>query len=270
MFSDNKKITADVFEKYAKSIVELFPSEIQTIYYTPRKNKKNPSGKLYDRYSNIRYQSKKLKVSEENKENNSLQNLDFVEDDIEYYTAFLLTNSDPCLWEKVKNYWQRTVKYRLNSFKSFDGSLNDILKQWPKYNDVKGYELINIDFENIHEGKGSLLLQNFDDFIDKILPIYNADIKDQFNRELLGQLQTPTQLSKDSRDYFIVILLHAILQPKRINKWHKPTILDAQEDFVLQVNKRYLFQDRNVNLRAGACIPQIHRNFLFIRTTAFE
>nr|XP_022906368.1 uncharacterized protein LOC111418141 [Onthophagus taurus] len=274
MFLAHKKISSEIFEIYAKLITDLFPSEIQTTYYTPRRNKKNPSGKLYDRYNNIKHITKRLKPTQDNEDvDNGTTNVYNVEDEIEYYTAFLLSNSDPDLWDKVKDYWQRTANYRLKLLRSPVNSLNTILKEWPKYNDSKGYELINIDFDNIYKGKGSLLLDNFNNFVKLILPIYSRDIRDKLNKEHLEQLQKNTELSKDSRDYLIILLLHAILQPRRINRTHKPTILDSQDDFVLHVKTindvlpkieavRANYRDKKIKLQPRIVVVGVDKNKL--------
>lgn len=48
----------------------------------------------------------------------------------------------------------------------------------------------------------------------------------------------------DSIDCIVSLLLHAILHPKRLNKSHKPTILEAQEDFVLHVSSFNIMQEK--------------------------
>lgn len=49
------KMDPKLMESSAKSIVDLFPTEVAATYYIPRHNNKKPSGKIYDRYFSNTY-----------------------------------------------------------------------------------------------------------------------------------------------------------------------------------------------------------------------
>lgn len=49
------KMDPKLMQSSAKSIVELFPTEVPATYYIPRFNNKKPSSKIYDRYFSNTY-----------------------------------------------------------------------------------------------------------------------------------------------------------------------------------------------------------------------
>jgi len=48
---------------------------------------------------------------------------------------------------------------------------------------------IDIDFEYLHPGKGGLLFNKWDCFVEKIIPLMKSKIKDANSRDLLEQLE---------------------------------------------------------------------------------
>lgn len=48
---------------------------------------------------------------------------------------------------------------------------------------------IDIDFDVLHSGKGGLLFDKWDSFIEKIVPLMKSTIKDANSRDLLNQVE---------------------------------------------------------------------------------
>ena len=49
----NIKMDPKIMSTAAEEITKIFPTENVSTYYVPRSNKRNPSGKIYDRYFNM-------------------------------------------------------------------------------------------------------------------------------------------------------------------------------------------------------------------------
>ncbi|XP_039970048.1 uncharacterized protein LOC120781955 [Bactrocera tryoni] len=114
-------------------------------------------------------------------------------------------------------------------------SLGCIFSEWPRYKDFRGYELVEIDFETLYPGKGNMLFLKLEKFYKEILKIFDRDIKDRVSRELFLKYLHIDNISNECKYCISTILLHALLQPLRLNKDKKPTIADAQTDFVTLV-----------------------------------
>lgn len=48
---------------------------------------------------------------------------------------------------------------------------------------------IDIDFDVLHSGKGRLLFDKWDSFIEKIVPLMKSTIKEANSRDLLNQVE---------------------------------------------------------------------------------
>ncbi|XP_071057324.1 uncharacterized protein [Onthophagus taurus] len=84
-------------------------------YYTPRRCKINPSAKLYDRYFNLKFCTKKLKLDTNVSHSDIIgEPIDYHTNEIENYIAFLNTNCDPSQWDRIKDYRTKTSNYRLD------------------------------------------------------------------------------------------------------------------------------------------------------------
>ncbi|XP_055681882.1 uncharacterized protein LOC129789256, partial [Lutzomyia longipalpis] len=150
--------------------------------------------------------------------------------DFAEHKAWLSLNCAPV--EIVIDLWKKTSTERLQEIRD---SPENILKTWPRYNDPCGYLLIDVDFSNLHPGKENQLLDGYDAFIDKVLSIYESDIKDKASCEFLKFINSHSSISRDEKDCGVLLLLCAILTPVKIKKTHKPSILDAQKELALFV-----------------------------------
>ncbi|XP_067643379.1 uncharacterized protein [Eurosta solidaginis] len=84
----------------------------------------------------------------------------------------------------------------------------------------------------MHPGIGDQLFLKLDTFYKIILPILNAEVKDQASRELLLSKLYYKDLSNDSKYCIVLLLSHAVLQPQRQSKTQKPTLVDALSELI--------------------------------------
>ncbi|XP_067614465.1 uncharacterized protein [Eurosta solidaginis] len=122
---------------------------------------------------------------------------------------------------------------------------------------------IEIDFESLYPGKGNLLFLKLETFYKSILDIFDKEIKARPSRALYLKHLYNKNISNDSKYCIITILLHALLPPQRLNKNDKPTIADAQNDFVTLVGTPNDIQPKVVDIinqfaeRKENCQPRI-------------
>ncbi|XP_075147169.1 uncharacterized protein LOC142221346 isoform X2 [Haematobia irritans] len=222
--ASGRKMQYSEMRRWANEISKVFPKETPEFYFMERKKgKKNPSGKLFSRWANtIKLENKTFPTTQES-------DVDDVDGDAFEKKCWLANNCTP--WEKVKQFWLDTWCLR----SKYKGSLSNLLADWPRYNDFQGYELVDIDFDRMHPGMGNRLFLKLDSFKKKILPVLATEVKDQASRELLLSKLGEKNLSNDSIYAVVLLLLHAVLQPQRLTKTHKPTIADAQSEFIMLV-----------------------------------
>ncbi|XP_067645897.1 uncharacterized protein [Eurosta solidaginis] len=201
-----RKMNYSDMKQWENAICQIFPKEKPETYFLYRKKRKEES---------LRQTVFTEKTSHE----------EFLEK-----KCWLTHNCTP--WDQVKSYWKETSVMRLNS----GNSLKKLLEDWPRYSDSNGYELVEIDFENMYPGKSNKLFLKLENFYKKIMPILQSDVKDKASRELLLSKVLNTNISNDSKYLITMLLLHCILQPLRRNRNEKPTIADAQYDFITLVS----------------------------------
>ncbi|XP_039968848.1 uncharacterized protein LOC126764084 isoform X1 [Bactrocera neohumeralis] len=160
--------------------------------------------------------------------------------------CWLQNNCTP--WEQVIDYWKETSGQRIIDIYNAS-SLSCIFSEWPRYKDFRGYELVEIGFETLYPGKGNMLFLKLEKFYKEILKIFDRDIKDRVSRELFLKYLHIDNISNECKYCISTILLHALLQPLRLNKDKKPTIADAQADFVTLVATRNDIQPTIIELK---------------------
>lgn len=211
----NIKMDPKVMAKVAKDIKVIFPNEIESTYYIPRNKGKNPSGKIYDRYFNSGYKRKKLLTSSSKKStgilmsreaNESSDNIQSV-DSKEFLNKkkFLLFN----IPSNIIQIWKETSQLRMQENKY---PLNDFIKQWPRYKDSNGDELIDIDFETMYPGKGHKLFEKIEEFETKLnKTFYPNSIRDKLFLDYYDKMKS-NEISAGiyiqfNSEYFILINL---------------------------------------------------------------
>lgn len=98
---------------------------------------------------------------------------------------WLQENYEP--WETIKSHWMKTCKFRrvfiTNKIKDF----NDLLPLWPRYKKKNGFELIEIDFEDLYPNITGNLKRLWPQYKKKILELAlkkarKSKDKDQINK----------------------------------------------------------------------------------------
>lgn len=180
------KMEPKLMKKVTDGIAQLFPTENVLTYYSPRCGKRrNPSGKIYDRYYNAMYKRKRSAVSSgtsvkaKNKHNDE-SSADVLHKNDEYQTKkqWLFKNNP----QNITVLWKETSEYRMRERLDFA----KMLEEWPRYKDPNFPELINIDFETLYQGKENMLFQKMDGFENQFNEaFFTSRIKDKLNLQYL-------------------------------------------------------------------------------------
>lgn len=187
LFLNGVKMDPKIMKKVADAIVDLFPTENSLMYYTPRTAKRTPSGKLYSRYFNMIY--KRKQASDGSSQAKKIRNVEPSADTLHHNEEYMsmkvwLSENIP---ENLMAVWKETSKYRMNDRMD----LEKMLDEWPRYKDPNGPELINIDFENLYEGKGNNMFRKMEDFEKQFdEDFFVSQIKDKQNLQYLTRLKS--------------------------------------------------------------------------------
>ncbi|XP_067635618.1 uncharacterized protein [Eurosta solidaginis] len=203
------KICRNTFQSIAQDIANRFKDD-KSIYYHKDPITLRPAGRLYDKYYNT---LKRLKKSGElvdpespTPETSPTEEHTFTFDDDKSAYDWLKLFDSP--WSTVEATWKKTFKTRrqqiLNS--SANTSANT-LRNWKLFSHSCGYNLIDIDFNALHQNS-SRLTENWQGFKTKIIPILNTRVKDIQNLQHLKKVNDTEQGSYQ----LIALLLHAVLR----------------------------------------------------------
>ncbi|GAB0095137.1 hypothetical protein DMENIID0001_104890 [Sergentomyia squamirostris] len=246
-------LSAQVYTFYATKIQELFPSENKETYYLPAnyKQRRAPRGKLYDRFCNMKRQSKadeqllvrnistygSYQVQNPNFDDSLQQaceqfQLQYAEDDYITMKNWLMENDEP--WQEVVSEWSKSSPYRLNEIRK-TGDVSKSAENWPRYRDPQGFELIDIDFAQMYPDKSVEMLLNFDSFVESVQPIFSTEVKDKWSVKQLEILES-FDTNKDTKDCIAALLLHAVMHPPVLPGRIKLSITEAQRDLVLMID----------------------------------
>ncbi|XP_067617320.1 uncharacterized protein [Eurosta solidaginis] len=242
---------------FSEQIITLFPSENMR-YYCNRREGKNPTGKLYDKATNVRRKHNKkrehillddtdLSSRKDSAPCTSDQNA--VADKL-----WLAHNMEP--WSEVVKKWNATIEIRQQDI--FNRKVN-IFTDWPLLKNSLGYTLIAIDFIAKYKDSANNLINEWPDFRRLIIPYMRDKIKDNASNNML--LMIDENVDSDSTDCIITLLMHSILKPPLIStgntpnskrfKW-KPSICDAQNVTVLHCEYINDYQRRYDELKSKA------------------
>ncbi|XP_055854562.1 uncharacterized protein LOC129918198 [Episyrphus balteatus] len=227
--------------RYTEEIGIVFPTEEKRYYYSTRGKGLNPMGKLYDKAINARRKVKRPWQSEEApspKTRNSEIDIVVASADELAKKSWLSQNMKP--WDEVLNKWRKTFRVRRTDILKGE----DVLENWPLFKNPIGYNLIDVDFVELYPDSPKDILEEWQFFREHIVPYLKEKIKDPDSKELMENLNN--ELSTDSKDCLIVLLLNAVIKPpllssKLLNpngsgdkrrKW-KPSISDAQNATVM-------------------------------------
>ncbi|XP_059613379.1 uncharacterized protein LOC132259669 [Phlebotomus argentipes] len=262
--SSKKRMSQSIFENYAAEIVKLFPTETMETYYMPRhvSAKKNSAGKLYDRYRNMSYKTKyykNLRLPRRESTNGTqtsppaLQINNFREErqlprrcseEEEKSKVWLKKIKSDILGETIFIEWRKTARLRRSEIGERTGDdISDILSEWPRYRDANGHQLIEIDFDFQHPGKKFDLINNFHKLHIVMKPIFIQEARDKLNHKYFEDYFA-SEIAFDSKDFLLTVLLHCLIPPARNASGKKPSISEAQEDFVMCLDTPAKLEER--------------------------
>ncbi|XP_017475753.1 PREDICTED: uncharacterized protein LOC108366005 [Rhagoletis zephyria] len=231
-------ITMKDIVNFSEQIVAIFPTENMR-FYCNRREGKNPTGKLYDKATNVRRKLNKQREAEVPNDTEVLKNKDSASysNDQNAITKKLWLAHNMETWSDVVKKWDETIEIRRQDI--FDGKVN-IFADWPLLKHTLGYTLIEIDFTAKYTDNTQNLINDWRNFKRVIIPYMRDKIKDTASNNML--LMIDDNVDSDSADCIITLLMHSILKPPLVSinktpgskrlKW-KPSICDAQNVTVL-------------------------------------
>uniref|UniRef100_A0A2S2R4Y8 SAM domain-containing protein n=1 Tax=Sipha flava TaxID=143950 RepID=A0A2S2R4Y8_9HEMI len=170
----NEKISISTIQQLSLNIVQLFPNESVHTYFIPYKKENGhirPNrGKLWDRYCNVRKDIRKLNDNISNKSDRIIYSTDNIADQgvIENDILWLKNNLEPM--NILMDKWKNTRDYRYNKMIICQEELY-YFKEFPSIRDSQGYQLIEMDFNEMYSQKDVMLYDRFPSLV-KILPKY--------------------------------------------------------------------------------------------------
>ncbi|XP_067622157.1 uncharacterized protein [Eurosta solidaginis] len=183
------KICRNTFQSIAQDIANRFKDD-KSIYYHKDPITLRPAGRLYDKYYNT---LKRLKKSGElvdpespTPEPSPTEEHTFTfEAEKSAYDWLKLFDSP---WSTVEANWKKTFKTRRQQILNSSGNTSaNTLRNWKLFSHSCGYNLIDIDFNALHENY-SRLTENWQGFKTKNLPILNKRVKDTQNLQHLRKV----------------------------------------------------------------------------------
>ncbi|XP_054087036.1 uncharacterized protein LOC128921961 [Zeugodacus cucurbitae] len=138
------KLRPEHFASIVEEIISLFPNEkeSQDYYYIPRQRKKNPSGKLYSKYFNLKTKIRKSSPSAERSLSSEVRD-PLVDENVEVDETLSLClktslQKDINNWDEVIDKWQKTFTFRKKNLAKLSNS--DFLQEWPILKDYCLFE----------------------------------------------------------------------------------------------------------------------------------
>ncbi|XP_067637607.1 uncharacterized protein [Eurosta solidaginis] len=240
-------------QSIAECICKRFCGELTATYFYRRE--KRASGKLYDRYCNVR-KKRRLSLTQSYAStvvdsDSFCENVfDEIEDNVsETYKTWLKYNESPL--EEVEEKWKRTFAARRKSVLNL--SITDMISEWPLYkSSILGPKLIQSDFTTLYNEISASVFVMWEKFIPHIIKLYRDDIKDKASKEILSKIDYKS-INTDSRNCIIALLLNAVITPtakyKFNGKLKKVTINEAMECFILYIKSASILEEEIICMR---------------------
>ncbi|XP_017478203.1 PREDICTED: uncharacterized protein LOC108367993 isoform X2 [Rhagoletis zephyria] len=239
-FACNLKLQCKDFSYIVQQIINIFPTEKKDYYFIPRGPRKNPGGKLYDKYHNFKTKRRKIQKCLTSYE----EKCDVEEfDEVQLIELKNSLKSEPALsiiadngGFTISDVWKRTLPLRQKGPR-WTNDNNDFLHEWPSFKQAFGYKLIEYDFDEKYPDRGNKLLEKWTTFKHQIRKFYEVNIKDTKSREEFSVCKEIRNSSGE--DYILAKLLNSVIVPTA--RFKKPngeargkfTISDGQESFAL-------------------------------------
>ncbi|XP_076664953.1 uncharacterized protein LOC143367213 [Andrena cerasifolii] len=206
-------------ELIAKTIIELFPTEVLTTYYIPPVLKRNSPtnqsiparGKLVSCYRNKKFQNKKLqtKLVAEARKDASFQAESLCDEVTKESNKWLLANRAP--WKLVREHWTVTSKLRMQEVQKIkDSNLARILGDWKLYDHPQGLNLSNINLDK----------KAWFEFFESLKEYSNISSKDETANMYMEQMCS-RELKDDTKVVISLLLIAHLYPPKQMKKLNK-------------------------------------------------
>ncbi|XP_036339546.1 uncharacterized protein LOC118748912 isoform X2 [Rhagoletis pomonella] len=205
-FACNLKLQCKDFSYIVQQIINIFPTEKKDYYFIPRGPRKNPGGKLYDKYHNFKTKRRKIQKCLTSYE----EKCDVEEfDEVQLIELKNSLKSEPALsiiadngGFTISDVWKRTLPLRQKGPR-WTNDNNDFLHEWPSFKQAFGYKLIEYDFDEKYPDRGNKLLEKWTTFKHQIRKFYEVNIKDTKSREefsVCKEIRNSKMLSRISYD----------------------------------------------------------------------
>ncbi|KAE9528505.1 hypothetical protein AGLY_012076, partial [Aphis glycines] len=193
------------FRNIAKIITEIFPNELEGVYFIPEKQEEQSHaiGKLIERWKNVSRRLRKVGA---------------LENEVQLAREWLRTDGLNTSFNKIVEKWEITFEIRYTEIQN-NLNLSDVFELWPILQNPRGYELIKKDFELQYPSKEefknwSIFLSNWTCFTRSIVNIRRGSVKDKHAIQLLSQFDS-AELNKEYHTINIRLLLLPFLIPTK-------------------------------------------------------
>ncbi|XP_058839307.1 uncharacterized protein LOC131694822 [Topomyia yanbarensis] len=226
-------LTKVELQNYTECIMHLFPREVQDklIYYIPSAppERRNPGGLLCQTYRKLKYAARN-REQRELRHQQKLQKEVAVEVDQRSLQAcrWLQLNQRP--WELVLSNWIISAECRLKDLKTL--RFDAVIAKYGHYCNDLGYQLVDEDYRILGYTEGIL---GWEGVISSMKPYFILKVKDEFSIAILQHMNR-ANVTKDTLICCTLMLLNCCVQPCKVSKTFKPSILTAQEDVFVFAN----------------------------------
>ncbi|KAL5278664.1 hypothetical protein ACFFRR_003349 [Megaselia abdita] len=181
-----------------------------------------PSGILYNAY---RYRITKIRKTQKllgensdayykniSRKGNDSNYEDFEEEipdeDCESIKIWLQENHSP--WDTVKIKWEKTCSYRRLDLHDENSNFDFILKEWPRYKKQYGYELLEIDFDNMYPEAAPKFKRFWPEYCNKIIDVAIAAAECSRDKDSVLLFSTRAPINDEEQNWLSRLALHGI------------------------------------------------------------
>lgn len=131
-----------------------------------------------------------------------------VSEDQEKIKEWLKHNHEP--WDTIKMNWKKTCAIRKIDLESKKINFDDLLKNWPRYSKLTGFELMEIDFENKYPNAVNNLKYLWPGYISRVIQLAFDEAKSAHDRYGMEKFDMQNESQDDDNNFNGFIALNAI------------------------------------------------------------
>ncbi|XP_066590164.1 uncharacterized protein [Prorops nasuta] len=221
------RLTTDNLRDLSKKIVELFPTEDDSIYYIPPMKKHfSPSGRSIISKENVKC------IANDGNDSDFVQSQDEVAE-----TSKLWLSKNMAPFQSIILHWEKTFYLRQQLIKNSKKSLKEIIDDWPilKQPDT-GHKLIEYDFERLSLTQINITIQIWDTFFENLKTLRPFKSKDD-NAKALNELLLLEDIIEDTKVACQFLLLPHLISPrgrvKSGSRHWKPSISECKDSLIM-------------------------------------